>query len=172
MFSRTRRADLCRAAFGFISQTRAPVLSCPRQTKVFRAESFTPKVVRFKLRLASTRDKHSASPNAEQSSERATEEAKIAMMRILSRRPASSSELLDKVYKKGYSEEAALAALGRLQELELQSDSEYAEIFARSKWRQSVWAPRRIRKELRTRGLDEEVVDNVGPPICPEARPP
>ena len=28
---------------------------------------------------------------------------------------------------------------------ELQSDAEFAEVFARSKWRQSKWAPSRIR---------------------------
>lgn len=35
-------------------------------------------------------------------------------------------------------------ALARLAAVGLQSDAEFAETFARSKWRQSKWGPRRI----------------------------
>ena len=38
------------------------------------------------------------------------------------------------------------AALDRLAEVGLQSDAEFAETFARSKWRQSKWGPRRIQQ--------------------------
>jgi len=79
--------------------------------------------------------------------------AKRDLMRMLSMRPASSARLLQKLADKGHSTEVAAAALARMQELGLQDDEEYAEIYTRSKWRQSKWGPARIKMELKAQGL-------------------
>ena len=41
----------------------------------------------------------------------------------------------------------------------LQSDADFAEVFARSKWRQSRWAPSRIRMELVKRGVAKQHIE-------------
>ena len=46
----------------------------------------------------------------------------------------------------------------RFEQVHLLNDEEYAVVFARSKWRQSKWSPRKIEGELRRRGVEDEVV--------------
>ena len=41
----------------------------------------------------------------------------------------------------------------------LQSNADFAEVFARSKWRQSRWAPSRIRMELVKRGVAKQHIE-------------
>jgi hypothetical protein len=59
-------------------------------------------------------------------------------------RAHSRKELKQRLVEKGYALEAARRALDRLQEVGLQSDAEFAEVFARSKWRQSKWSAGKI----------------------------
>ena len=40
-----------------------------------------------------------------------------------------------------------------MSEVGLQSDAEFADVFARSKWRQVKWAPMKIKQELTRRGI-------------------
>ncbi|KAL0039656.1 hypothetical protein WJX77_004520 [Trebouxia sp. C0004] len=85
--------------------------------------------------------------------DREYEAAKNSAAGSLSLRPHSRKELEVKLKDKGYSEGAILKALDRLKELELQSDADYAEVYTRSKWRQSRWAPSRIQQELVRKGV-------------------
>lgn len=48
--------------------------------------------------------------------------------------------------------------LDRFEQVHLINDEEYAVIFARSKWRQSKWSPRKIETELRRRGVEAAVI--------------
>lgn len=73
------------------------------------------------------------------------EEAKAAALRLLSSRSHSRKELKAKLLERGHALDAARAALDRLAAVGLQSDAEFAEVFARSKWRQTKWGPSRIR---------------------------
>jgi hypothetical protein len=73
------------------------------------------------------------------------EEAKGAALKILSSRSHSRKELRAKLEERGHAPEAIAAALDRLEAVGLQSDAEFAEVFARSKWRQTKWGPSRIK---------------------------
>lgn len=68
-------------------------------------------------------------------------------------RPHSEQELRQKLADKEHDADAIDEAVQKLQRLGMHSDREYAEIFAQSKWRQSRWAPTRIRRELASKGL-------------------
>lgn len=73
------------------------------------------------------------------------EDAKAAALKMLSQRSHSRKELKLKLSEKGHPMTAIIGALDRLQHVGLQSDREFAEIFARSKWRQTKWGPGKIR---------------------------
>lgn len=83
-------------------------------------------------------------------------DAKDGALRLLSQRSHSRKELVDKLNEKGYHPEAVAHALDRLSTIGLQSDTEFAEVFARSKWRQSKWAASRIILELKRRGISND----------------
>jgi len=80
----------------------------------------------------------------------ALEEAKGAALRLLSLRSHSRKEIQNKLLERGHDFEPALGAIDRLQEVGLQSDKEFAEAFARSKWRQVKWGPSKIKSVRRT----------------------
>lgn len=98
---------------------------------------------------ASDSDQPQPSPRQD----REYEAAKNSAAGSLSLRPHSRKELEVKLKDKGYSEGAILKALDRLKDLELQSNADYAEVYTRSKWRQSRWAPSRIQQELVRKGV-------------------
>lgn len=100
---------------------------------------------------------HHSSPE----DEKGHEAAKNAALRLLSMRSHSRKELKQRLIEKGYALEAARRALDRLQEVGLQSDREFAEVFARSKWRQSKWSAGKISSELARRGVACELVDEA-----------
>eukprot|EP00891_Asterochloris_glomerata_P009741 jgi/Astpho2/9741/Aster-03719 len=87
------------------------------------------------------------------------ERAKNSAAGHLARRPHSRQELEHKLHEKGHDAKAVQQALERLAELGLQSDADFAEVFARSKWRQSRWAPSRIRMELVKRGVAKQHIE-------------
>ncbi|KAK9846645.1 hypothetical protein WJX81_008289 [Elliptochloris bilobata] len=85
--------------------------------------------------------------------EKQFDNAKASAAASLSYRPHSRAELKLKLRDKGFDSALAARALDRLEELGMLSDAQFAETFARSKWRQARWAPSRIRMELLRRGL-------------------
>ncbi|KAL4422737.1 hypothetical protein ABPG75_008934 [Micractinium tetrahymenae] len=90
-------------------------------------------------------------------SERGYEEAKSAALKLLASRPHSRKELKAKLRERGFELHDVRGALDRLAAVGLQSDAEFADTFARSKWRQSKWGPRRIEGELHHRGVSVEL---------------
>lgn len=84
----------------------------------------------------------------------AVEKAKSAALRLLGKRSHSRYELTQKLLKYGYQHEAITPALDRLAHVGLQSDIEFAEIFARSKWRQAKWGPSRLKMVIECSILD------------------
>lgn len=78
--------------------------------------------------------------------------AKGAALRYIGRRSHSRKELEKKMLDRGHEPDVICESLDRMEDLGLQDDAEYAVIFARSKWRQSKWSPRRIQMELKRRG--------------------
>lgn len=87
--------------------------------------------------------------------------AKGAALGYIGRRSHSRKELEKKMMDRGHEADVIQESLDRMQDLGLQDDGEYALIFARSKWRQSKWSPRKIDMELRRRGVEEDVIDNA-----------
>ncbi|EIE24818.1 hypothetical protein COCSUDRAFT_62226 [Coccomyxa subellipsoidea C-169] len=88
------------------------------------------------------------------------EACKASAAGSLAFRPHSRSELATKLVDKGYDKATIDRALSRLQELGLQSDVDFVTIFARSKWRQSRWAPSRIRIELVRKGVNKKDIEH------------
>eukprot|EP00884_Botryococcus_braunii_P009140 jgi/Botrbrau1/18227/Bobra.53_1s0083.2 len=91
--------------------------------------------------------------------EKEYEAVKSAAVGIIERRVHSRSELEDKLGGRGFDPKVVARALDRMEELGIQSDGEFAEIFARSKWRQARWGPSRIRRELLSRGVSSSHID-------------
>ena len=82
--------------------------------------------------------------------------AKSQVLRFLNYKPRTRAELRKKLIDdKLYDPAVADEALDHLQRTGVQSDVDYAEQFARMKWRTSKWAPAQIRVELKRRGIDE-----------------
>ena len=86
------------------------------------------------------------------------ERAKASALRMVGRRSHSRDELRRKLQEREYPDGVIQSVLDRLEEVGLQSDAEHAVIFARSKWRQSRWSPRRIGTELHRKGVAKEHV--------------
>ena len=99
-----------------------------------------------RCRLASSERPHTppAGPPPRRQEAQAEEDAKAAALKLLGMRPHSARELRDKLADRGHAAGATRSALERLQLAGLQSDAEFAEVYARSKWRQSKWGPRKI----------------------------
>jgi len=72
------------------------------------------------------------------------ERAKASALRLLSRRSHSRKELSRRLVEKGFEEDDIEDVIDELERIGLQSDEEFASMFARSKWRQSTWGPQRI----------------------------
>ncbi len=87
-------------------------------------------------------------------------EAQSAAVRLLSSREHARVELARKLVGKGHSRDVVDAALERLEELELLSDERFAESFVRSRVDRGH-GPLRIRADLRSRGVDESIIDTV-----------
>ncbi|GMH38768.1 hypothetical protein BSKO_06652 [Bryopsis sp. KO-2023] len=81
-------------------------------------------------------------------------------LRFLSFQMRSAKVLRSKLIDKEIPPDLADEAITRLQEMGLQSDREFADGFARGKWRQSRWSPSKIKSELKYRhGLSDEDID-------------
>lgn len=83
---------------------------------------------------------------------------KDAALRLLARREHSFKELARKLTQRGWPAEMTDTVLTELAEAGLQSDSRYAESFARSR-AQKAYGPMRIRAEMGQRGIDRSLVD-------------
>ncbi|CAG9464987.1 unnamed protein product [Pedinophyceae sp. YPF-701] len=82
----------------------------------------------------------------------------------LGARQRSAAWMERRLVERGHARDVAQRAVRRLEELDLLNDEAYAENFVRSKWRQSLWAPRRIadravRQELLARAVVDEATD-------------
>lgn len=81
-------------------------------------------------------------------------------MDLLARREHSVRELARKLTARGHAEAVVVAALAALEAEGLLSDARFAESFVHSR-RQRGAGPRRIRAELRERGVADGLIDTV-----------
>lgn len=79
-------------------------------------------------------------------------------LELLARREHSRLELRQKLIQRGYPAEAVAAALDQLVAERLLDESRYAEIYASSR-ADKGYGPLRIARELRVRGIPDELTD-------------
>jgi SOS response regulatory protein OraA/RecX len=88
-----------------------------------------------------------------------TTTAKNYVISLLARGPQTEFNLRTKLTGKNVTQEIIDEIIEDLQRCGLQSDAEYAEIFARSRWTDNTWGPKRIKLELLRRGISQETVE-------------
>jgi regulatory protein len=82
-------------------------------------------------------------------------------LRLLNYRERSIKELIDRLSEKHYSSTTISAVIKRLKELDLLDDKKFAQLWARSRIRfkpRSAWL---IGRELREKGIEEEIIQQV-----------
>lgn len=82
----------------------------------------------------------------------------VRAIRLLARREHSAQELSRKLIAKGHSQPGVKAVLAKLQNLDLQSDQRFCEMYVRNRVNKG-YGPIRIRQDLYQRGLDDELID-------------
>jgi len=85
-------------------------------------------------------------------------DARIAAMRLLTRREHSSQELKQKLIHKGFEPGLVETLLQDLRQERLLSDERFAESYMRSRISRG-YGPVRIKQELRQRGTSEEIIE-------------
>ena len=89
----------------------------------------------------------------------ATHIAMKSALRLLAYTPRSEHELRDRLGKRGITVEACEATIGRLREVGLLNDEEYARSFVESRNRTSPRGRRLVAAELRSKGVDAKLAD-------------
>ncbi len=87
-------------------------------------------------------------------------EIRLAAMNLLARREHSLQELRRKLRSRFPDEDALEAELGRLAEENLQSDSRFAEDFARQRAARG-YGPLRVQQEMREKGLSDAAIEDA-----------
>lgn len=80
---------------------------------------------------------------------------------LLEYRNYSKWELTEKIARTAASREAAQAAAGRMEELGLIDDRRFGEDYARELFSRKGYGARRVAQELRRKGLDQELVQEL-----------
>jgi regulatory protein len=86
------------------------------------------------------------------------EQARALCLRLLTARARTRSELEDRLAKRGYSEEVSAQVLDRLQQVGLIDDEDFAEQWVRSRHVHAGKGKRALAAELRTKGVDGDVI--------------
>lgn len=84
-----------------------------------------------------------------------------ACFRYLSRRDHSSSELKQKVSKKGYKESDIDQVIQNLSENGYLDDESFAAKFVEEKTELNQWGPKKIKSHLYKKGIDRKIIENV-----------
>ncbi len=97
------------------------------------------------------------STSAEESAKRA-EQARALCLRLLTARARTRAELQGQLTKRGYPEDVTAEVLDRLAQVGLVDDDDFAEQWVRSRRTSAGKGKRALAAELRTKGLDNEVI--------------
>ncbi|HZD59842.1 MAG TPA: RecX family transcriptional regulator [Anaerolineae bacterium] len=79
---------------------------------------------------------------------------------LLSYRPRSTSELSDRLSKIGFSPDIVDEAIGELQHMGYLDDETFAQSWIRSRMDFGLYGSRRIRQELRLKGISDDVISD------------
>lgn len=91
-------------------------------------------------------------------SESRAEQAHALCLRLLTARSRTRAELTGQLAKRGYSEDVAATVLDRLAAVGLVNDADFAEQWVQSRRIRTGKADRALAAELKTRGVDAEVI--------------
>lgn len=100
----------------------------------------------------------SAATSKASTSEAREEQAHALCLRLLTARARTRAELAAQMAKRGYPVEAVQAVLERLEAVGLIDDEDFAEQWVRSRQAGAGKGKRALAAELRTKGLDDEVI--------------
>lgn len=87
---------------------------------------------------------------------------------LLEHRAHSKKELTEKIARAEYDRDAAAKAADRMEELGLLDDEAYARSLARELFERKKFGARRVKQELRQKGIDEETAAAVLAEFAPE----
>ena len=98
-------------------------------------------------------------PSTSESAELSREEqARALCLRLLTARARTRAELEGQLAKRGYSDDVSTAVLDRLADVGLVDDSDFAEQWVRSRHANAGKGKRALAAELRTKGVDNDVI--------------
>ncbi len=121
------------------------------------------------LKLGITTDEELTEEQVDLLGLRANEEkARSYALRLLSYRPRSKNELLERLTKKGYPQEIIRKVVENLAKENLISDYEYAKSIVRHYLNFRLKGRHKIIYELKKRGISEEIINQVLKEINPE----
>lgn len=98
----------------------------------------------------------SESPQAD--SESREEQARALCLRLLTVRARTRAELAGQLTKRGYPDDVSALVLDRLADVGLVDDEDFAEQWVRSRHVNAGKGKRALASELRTKGIDDEVI--------------
>ena len=87
--------------------------------------------------------------------------AKESALVFLSYRDRSISEMNQKLSRQGYPAEVVEIVVRDLEKVNLLNDERFALSFSRYKIEDKSWGPEKLRSELRIKGIDKELAENV-----------
>ena len=99
-----------------------------------------------------------SSPESTEESAKRAEQARALCLRLLTARARTRAELEGQLAKRGYPEDVSAEALDRLAQVGLVDDEDFAEQWVRSRRTSAGKGKRALAAELRTKGLDNEVI--------------
>eukprot|EP00877_Chromochloris_zofingiensis_P006730 jgi/Chrzof1/230/Cz01g08030.t1 len=79
-------------------------------------------------------------------------------LRLINYAERSKSELQKRLTEDTYPSDTIRKVLQRLQELGLQSDARYAELYVKGKWRTSKHSPQRLTYDLSRQGISKDII--------------
>ncbi len=91
-------------------------------------------------------------------SEAREEQAHALCLRLLTVRARTRAELAGQMAKRGYPDDVAQTVIGRLEAVGLIDDEDFAEQWVRSRQTGAGKGKRALAAELRTKGVDDEVI--------------
>jgi regulatory protein len=101
----------------------------------------------------------SESPQADSATRE--EQARALCLRLLTARARTRAELAGQLAKRGYPDDVSTLVLDRLTDVGLVDDEDFAEQWVRSRHVNAGKGKRALASELRTKGIDDEVIADV-----------
>src|SRR6478672_2492841 len=86
------------------------------------------------------------------------EQARALCLRLLTARARTRAELAEQLTKRGYPDDVSALVLDRLSDVGLVDDEDFAEQWVRSRRVNAGKGKRALASELRTKGVDDEVI--------------